>query len=466
MDAYRRIAAFALLLGGASIAAAAPALLAARAGEFAIYVTESAQIDARRSVTIASDLPSDSAKIAWSIDDGVTVAPGDVIVRFDPEPFRDAAERADRELEDARASLLQAQAEMQMQVRQRQEQLESLDDQVELLRLKLENFDRIDRKLRLAKAEHELHVARAANERTQLETDAHEQLAAEGLGSEGLVKRSRDEAAAQRSALALAEQTYLGLKEVALPLEREQLVREFDAKKREHDALEAVGLHGLAKQRAVIMGLENRVAALSALHDRASAQLSKTEIKAPVAGLVAYVPVSVGNAFRRVQVGDSVWSRHGFMTIPDMSSLTATVWVREADVGKVAAGQIVALQPEAFPTLRLHGAVTQIGGANADTSAGNRFEVRIGVTDTDPRLRPGMRARAEILVRRYDDIVHVPVEAVFRDSGESVCYVVDGHRIERRVVVLGDSDGKYVVVARGVAAGERLTLEPSALATR
>lgn len=459
MDTSHRVICTALCLFSATVAAEPDGLLSAQGGEFTIYVTETAQLDARRSVTIASDLPSDTAKIAWLIDDGSRVAAGDTLVRFDPEPFRETAEHAERELEDARAQLMQAEAEMQIQVRQRQEQLDALKHQIALLELKLKNFDDVDRKLRLASAQHDIDAARATYRRLQLEADTQKELSGAGLGSDGLIAQARNDAAAAKSALALAEQTYKGLKEVGLPLEREQMTRDRDAKQRERQAFEAISLHGLAKQRAVITGVENHVAALAAMHERALSLLEKTEIKAPVVGLVSYVPVSVGNAFRRVQVGDSVWSRHGFMTIPDMSALTATVWLREVDVGKVAPGQQVLLKPDAFPGLQLTGRVSRIGGAKAD-AAGNRFEIRIAVDRTDARLRPAMRARAEILVHHYDDVVHVPVESVFRDRGESVCFVVNDGRVERRVVALGDSDGKYIVVLDGVAAGERLTLEP------
>lgn len=453
-----------LLACASAVAAERPAdLVPAQGGEFAVYVSESASIEARRSVTIASDLPSNSAKIAWLVEDGARVEAGDVVARFDAEPFREAAEKANGELQDARAMLLQAESELQIQVRQRKEQLEALDHQADVLELKLQNFDQFDKKLRLTTAENEWQAAKMTHERLELEAKTQKQLLAEGFGSDALVTQAQRELTASANDLRLAEERMHGLVNTELPLERQQMALEIAAKRREHEALEAISLHGLAKQRAVIMGIQSRVAALEASHARALALLEKTELAAPVAGLVNYVPVSVGNTFRRVQVGDSVWSRHGFMTIPDMSSLSATVHVREVDVGKIAPGQSVGMQPEAFPELRLGGEVLRVGGASNDGDGRNRFEVTISVATTDPRLRPGMRARADILVRRFDDVVHVPVETVFNESGESVCYVWNHGRLERRVVSLGESDGKYIVVRHGVEAGEQLTLSPHAL---
>ena len=179
-----------------------------------------------------------------------------------------------------------------------------------------------------------------------------------------------------------------------------------------------------------------------------------------MAGFVVYKSISVVGERRKVQVGDSVWNRHGFMVIPDMSSLVAYLDVREQQIGKLALEQPVALTPDAYPELELAGRVDNIGtlAARAGADGENRFTVRVALEQIDPRLRPGMRARASILAATHADVLRVPVEAVFYDEEGWLSFVLDGRDPEPTRVELGASDGEYVIVLAGLSEGDRVLL--------
>lgn len=437
-----------------------PPVALVEAGPFQVLIVEEAELAARRSVTIASDLPSNSAKIAWLAADGAAVAKDDLIVRFDAEPFQEAAEKAARDYADAHASLLQAEAEMQVLVRRGEDADAGFAHQIELAELRLAQFRSAERVLRLANAANEVLAARAALETARSDAETQRQLLEEGLGSAGLLKEAEAKEREKRSALSALEQRARLLEEIVLPGEEQEAELELERKRLEREAAQQAHAHSLAKQHAAIMGLRSRLEACAAELERARARLARLEVRAPVAGFAIQVPTSVGNAFRKAQVGDSVWERHGFIVIPDMSELVAQVRVREVDVGKVEPAQPVVLHPLAYPDLVLPGRVEAVGALaeRIDGTGDNEFSVLIAVERGDARLRPGMRARAEIRARHFSHALHVPVEAVFRDNGEWVVFVWNGRRTERRVVELGDSDGARVVVDRGVDAGDRVLL--------
>ena len=429
-------------------------------GDFDIRVVGSARLDARRSVTIASDLPSNEAKVVWLVPEGQYVEVGDSVARFDPVPFEEQLQQAKRDLDDANAALAQAEAELQIQVQNGQEKKASLEHKVAVGRLRLQNFDKADGPLRESAARNELDAANVELERTRQELAVQEQMVQEGFGNENLLREAKARAREAESRVALAKQQLKLLRTVLLPSEREQASLELETGKRELENSTQANLHNLAKHNAALVRLRTSVEGLANAERQARERLGKTELKAPVAGFVVYKSISVVGERRKVQVGDSVWNRHGFMVIPDMSSLVAYLDVREQQIGKLALEQPVALTPDAYPELELAGRVDNIGtlAARAGADGENRFTVRVALEQIDPRLRPGMRARASILAATHADVLRVPVEAVFYDEEGWLSFVLDGRDPEPTRVELGASDGEYVIVLAGLSEGDRVLL--------
>ena len=438
----------------------APFTVNVSSGDFDVLVVESARLDARQSVTLASELPSNQAKIVWLVDEGKFVEAGELIAKFDRTPFEEELAKLRRDSEDARAAMAQAESELQIQIRNHKETLEQLEHKLKLARLKKTNFEKADRPLRLSQAKVEVQTARIAFEQAAQERVAQQQMRDEGFGNENMLKEAVAVENERESALELAEQNFQLLRDVLLPSEQQQAQLEIAGSARELESSRQMNLHAMAKQNSALLRLGNQVAALEESVKQAEALLEKTELHAAVSGFVVYKRISVMNENRKVQIGDSVWNRHGFIVIPDMSAMIGEVEIRERDIGKIEAGQPVTLRPEAYPGLVLSGRVESVGTLASD---GNReeeslFNVRLTLDNVDPRLRPGMRAQASILTQRYADVLRVPIEAVFFEGGQAVCFVWDDDEPRRRDVALGESDGQFVIVERGLTAGEAVML--------
>ena len=429
-------------------------------GGFDVFVVESARLDARQSVTLASELPSNKGKIIWLVEEGTYVSEGDSVARFDPAPFEEELATFDRDYRDGKAALAQAEAELQIQIQQGQQSVEQTEHALQLARLKLENLLQADKPLRISSAQIELQTAKIALEQARQEHEAQQEMVREGFGNDTMLREAAAVEAEKRSSLQLAEQKLKLLNEIVLPAEIRQAELEIENRQRELENSKQLHLHSLAKQNNALARLRNQLEVVEGSRQQARDLLAKTEIRAPVSGFVVYKTIAVSNERRKAQVGDSVWNRHGFIVLPDMSAMVGHVNIREQDIGKLEVGQPVTLKPEAYPGLTLSGRVDLVGTLAAD-SAGrdeNLFQVRIALDQVDPRLRPGMRAQASILTRSFADVLRVPIEAVFYEDGAAVCFIWDDGEATQREVRLGASDGEFVVVEAGLDAGQHVLL--------
>ncbi|MGH1345179.1 MAG: efflux RND transporter periplasmic adaptor subunit [Nannocystales bacterium] len=94
-----------------------------------------------------------------------------------------------------------------------------------------------------------------------------------------------------------------------------------------------------------------------------------------------------------------------------------------------------------------------------------RVNVVIALEDAgeaSAKLGDGYRVEADILVWRAEDVVKVPVSALFRDEdGSWAVFVVEGDVARVRHVELGRRNDLETVVASGLAAEDRVIVHPS-----
>ena len=215
----------------------------------------------------------------------------------------------------------------------------------------------------------------------------------------------------------------------------------------------------MALKNSVMILLNHRYEVLNKSLENAQSMLEKTILTAPVKGFVVYKMVSVQGEMRKVQVGDSVWQHNGFIVLPDMSEIITDLKIRETDIAQIEVGQTAVIRPQAYPGLALNGRVETIG--TLATSADDempRFLVRVAIEKVDSKLRPGMTVRTRIQAAQYDDVVRVPVEAVFYSGDQAVSFLWKMNKAEAIAIETGPSDGNYIIVTEGLSGGEKLLL--------
>ncbi len=211
----------------------------------------------------------------------------------------------------------------------------------------------------------------------------------------------------------------------------------------------------LGNSRTRVAEAQTRAALLTRLIEECS-------IYARTPGLVVYEEFLNVNPRRKLRIGDRVFSTQGIVTIPEVNRMLVEASVGEAEVHRVRPGQPATVRVEAFPDLRLTGKVSRVGTL-ASASATRpfdekRFDLIVELDATNAELRPEMSARADIIVGSRQNVLLVPVTAVFKTQSSFVAYVVSRGGMEPRPVDLGESNDRVVEVVGGLREGDRVSL--------
>jgi len=147
---------------------------------------------------------------------------------------------------------------------------------------------------------------------------------------------------------------------------------------------------------------------------KAHHDLEKVTITASMSGLITRLNVEQGE---NVIMGTLNNAGTVLLTIADLGTMEAWVEVDETEVVKVQLGQKAKITIDAFPDTEFTGEVTEIGNSPLRTGTGSSteavdFEVKITLNETVPNIRPGLSAKAEIVVAERPDALAVPLGAV------------------------------------------------------
>ncbi|MFO7695100.1 MAG: efflux RND transporter periplasmic adaptor subunit [Vicinamibacterales bacterium] len=204
---------------------------------------------------------------------------------------------------------------------------------------------------------------------------------------------------------------------------------------------------GLRRLQQVREAAGRRVAETRADSTRVADILAKTDIVAPISGIITRLPVQEGEM---VVMGIQGQPGTTLMTISDLSAIDAEVKVAEADVLRIALDQTANVTLEAIPGMAFTGRVVEIGASAlpiAGTGAAAReFRVKVRLDNPDERLRPGLTCDAEVLTAERQNVLVVPLQSVVVRPG------ADGHE-RTGVFVAGGRAVRFQPVTAGLIGG-------------
>jgi RND family efflux transporter MFP subunit len=237
--------------------------------------------------------------------------------------------------------------------------------------------------------------------------------------------------------------------------------RELLAKKYISDAQHEANLARLDKARAAVESQKAALASARANRQAAEVAVEQTLIRAPFDAIVLTKNADVGDNI--TPFSSATGAKAAVITVADMDTLEVEADVAESSIGKIRVGQPCEVQLDALPDTRLAAVVSRIV-PTVDRSKATVL-VKVRFVDKDARVLPDMSAKVAFLERAPIADEKRPVAAVQaravveRDGRKQVFAIREGHA--RRVEVTTGRKLGELVELRGVAAGERVVLDPT-----
>ncbi len=395
-------------------------------GPLVAVLSEPGTLRAGRSISYRSPVNGREAEIVHLVPEGLRVGEGDLLVRLETRDL-------DAELRQAVDRVHEAELAVQVAELELLEATAGLESTVDG-----------EGSLTVEESRTNLSLAERRVQRLRREVDSLEPLLEQGFITGDELERSRDDLETAEAELAIARRRARVLVEQTHPVATRRAELQ------------------LAQKRAQRQAVERRLAAARRRVAEIGDLIERCTIYAAGPGLVVYEEFMASSPRRKVRLGDRVTPSQGIVRVVDVSRMLVDASVPERSVHRVHPGQPVAVRLEAFPELELSGRIATVGALARTTFDrqfdGRRFDVTVELDPSDAALRPEMTARVDVLVRDRQDVIRVPINAVFESGGMTLVNVLRGRRVEPRQVELGEQNQRFVEVVAGIVPGDRVML--------
>jgi len=188
--------------------------------------------------------------------------------------------------------------------------------------------------------------------------------------------------------------------------------------------------------RAELNNAQAVVAQRAAQLASARVDLGRTEIRAPVDGVVIKRSVDVGQT-----VAASLQAPELFVIARDLRDMQVETSIDEADVGRIRAGQRATFTVDAFPGRTFAGEVRQVRKSAQTVQNVVTYTVLVSAANPDGHLMPGMTANVRIVTDTRESALKVANAALrFRPPGESAT-PPDGRTLPEKASPAGATGG-------------------------
>jgi membrane fusion protein (multidrug efflux system) len=179
-------------------------------------------------------------------------------------------------------------------------------------------------------------------------------------------------------------------------------------------------------------------------YEAASVRYEYTRIRAPFDGVIME---------RLVDEGENVAIGTRLFVLADTDPLRMSMYLPEAEVKTIRAGQVVYIVPDANPDLRFNGKVVRVA-PEVDQRTGT-----IKVTaETSGGGIPGSFVRVRIVTDTRPSTLTLPRRGVVSDAGDRFVFVAEADTVRKVEVLVGYEDEGYAEILEGLQEGDSVVV--------
>lgn len=429
---------------------------------FAVNVRTVGELEAKSSTIISSSIRGDQGKIISLVPDGSNVKEGNTLIKIDPTPFEEKIENLTSDLKEQEAYIEALGQTLEWEIDQGEHEKRTAEYEKQTAELELSRVIYGDGPLETSRLKGAMQKAWVKYD--ELNGYSDDLIALEQQGFLNAVERRQAEKKLEeeRDAYEAAKLQYesfvehvhpMQIKKAETSLKQALIKQEEMAKTRGYKIGKAYGELEQAKQE--IKGIQLQL-------KEAERELAMCDVCAPAPGMVVHREDYRSGQKRKPRVGDVLVKNQPLMDLPDLDSMIVKTKVREVDLYKIAIGKEATIEVDAYPQLNFTGKVISIG-ILAMSDFGRQteekyFELRVELDKSDLRLRPGMTTRVTIHADKVNDVVSVPIHALFNENNHNYCYRSSFGGFKMTAVELGTSNEQWAEIKSGLKEGDCVCL--------
>lgn len=427
-----------------------------------VKLVKDGELQAINNIDIISDVEGQTT-IQQIVKEGTNVKKGDVLIVLDSAQIRQKIEDTTIELQKAEADVTNARELRDIQESKNAADLEAAEVALTLAELDLKDYEEAAYPQQLANARTDLEMAEIDLKNRREDLAQTRNLFAKGFVTAADVKKSELEVTkaentvskAETALRRLTEYTHasdLAAKRNALSQAEQRLARV----KRENASQ-------MSQKNADVAAKTQNLSIIRRRMERLQQQLASCTIVAPADGMVVYATSGDRNAQNMIQEGATVRERQTILRLPETTGMKAVLRVQEAQVPRLVEGQRA--------KVRIVGMPNPIGATLAKISvladSGQRwwnpdvkeYPVDLVLDQTPPNLKPGMGAMAEVLISRAEQVLAVPLAAVYSVGTRTFVFArTRGDEVRPVEVTLGQANDTHAEVKKGVSVSEEVLI--------
>lgn len=434
-------------------------------GDFLISVVEGGNLEAVNEVSLRSEVEG-VARIIFIVPEGSYVKKGDLLVELDSSSTQDLVNQQQINVEKAQFALVQSQQQLEIQKSVVESEIQAATLRVEFAQSDLEKFTRGEALQAQRNAEIEITNVIENLQIAQERLDWSEKLYKEGFETKGNLDKDRLTVSQTRLKREQTEKALWMVEMFDNPKKKRALE---SALQEARENLERVKLQDdrkLAQYNADVESQKKTLELNEEKLERDKRQLLATKIYAPQEGLVVYGSAGGGrfSSESMIEEGAVVRNRQEIIKLPDVAEMKLQVKIHESHINQIRNGQPAFVVLDSMPELRFRGKVNRIAPLpDSQSRWGNPdlkvYATEILITDKLPDIKPGVSARAEILITNLTDALTVPIQSVTTHKGKQVVFLA-GAPHEPMPVTVGMYNTRFIQITAGLKEGDQVLLAP------
>ena len=434
-------------------------------GDMLVSVVEGGTVEAVNEISIRSEVEG-TARIIFIVPEGSNAKKGDLLVQLDSSSSEDQVNLQQINVEKAQFALVQAEQQLEIQKSVVDSEIAAAKLKVEFAESDLEKFTKGQALQTERNAQIDITNVLETLEIDQERLTWSEKLYKQGFETKGNLDKDRLTASQSRLKLEQAQKALWMVETFDNPKMKRSLEAALQEAKENLERVKLQDDRKLAQYAADVESQKKTLSLSQEKLERDKKQLVATKIYAPQDGLVVYAGSGGGHWSNEsmIEEGAVVRNRQEIIKLPDVSAMKVQVKIHETYINQIELGQPAFVVLDSMPDQRFRGNVSKVAPLpDSQSRWGNPdlkiYATEILITDKLQDIKPGVSARAEVLITNLVNVVSVPIQSVTTRKGKQVVFLASAPQ-EPVPVIVGQYNTKFIQICSGLRDGDQVLLAP------